>query len=193
MANIPDSGRYHTVTPTILVKDAAKLIEFVKQLFDAAEVERFEGPGGAVMHAEVKIGDSTVMLGDAQEEEFPVSLYVYVADVDATLSAGARSGCPLDEGAGRPVLRRPLGGGEGPLRKPLGPRRSDRGRPRRRRAQAGRSRRHAADCRLTGSTPLQRWASQPAEARPFEASRRVCVNAPHQPSSRLGDGVVMVP
>lgn len=80
---IPDG--YHTVTPVLTVHGAAKLIEFLKQAFDAKEVYRLPGPDGAVMHAEVKIGGSMVMLGEATDEwkPMPAKIALYVEDADA--------------------------------------------------------------------------------------------------------------
>jgi uncharacterized glyoxalase superfamily protein PhnB len=92
---IPDG--YHSVTPYLAVEGAARLIDFLKQTFDAQEVERMMSPDGNVRHAEVKIGDSIVMLGEAsgQWKPMPSILYVYVNDTDATyhraLQAGATS------------------------------------------------------------------------------------------------------
>jgi PhnB protein len=62
---IPDG--YHTVTPYLIVKGAANAIEFYKKAFGASEVMRMGGPDGKVGHAEIRIGDSRVMLAD----EFP--------------------------------------------------------------------------------------------------------------------------
>jgi catechol 2,3-dioxygenase-like lactoylglutathione lyase family enzyme len=62
---IPDG--YHTVTPYLIVGDAARAIEFYKQAFGAVEVMRMDGPAGKVGHAEIRIGDSPIMLAD----EFP--------------------------------------------------------------------------------------------------------------------------
>src|SRR6202790_5784545 len=62
---IPDG--YHTLTPFLTVKDAARAIEFYKQAFGAEERGVMKGPDGKVMHAEMKIGDSIIMLAD----EFP--------------------------------------------------------------------------------------------------------------------------
>ena len=62
---IPDG--YHTATPYLIVNGGARAIDFYKQAFGATEVMRMPGPGGKVMHAEVKIGDSRIMLAD----EFP--------------------------------------------------------------------------------------------------------------------------
>ncbi len=61
---IPDG--YHTVTPVLTVQEAAKLIDFLKQAFDAKEMYRLDGPDGTVMHPELKIGDSMVMVGEPQ-------------------------------------------------------------------------------------------------------------------------------
>jgi len=99
---IPDG--YHSVQPYLMVKGAKGLLEFVKNVFDATEIENVSGPAGTVMHAEVKIGDSIVMMADAQGPWQPTTaaLYVYVKDVDATykkaLAAGATSSMePADQ------------------------------------------------------------------------------------------------
>ena len=88
---------YHTVTPYLVVTGAAKLIDFLKQAFDAKEVVRMAAPGGPVVHAELRIGDSMVMMGEAggPNPAMPAQLYVYVKDVDAiykkALAAGGTS------------------------------------------------------------------------------------------------------
>jgi PhnB protein len=88
---------YHTLTPYLVVEGAARLIDFLKAAFDAKETERMAAPGDRIGHAEVRIGDSVVMLGDAHGEHKPLQamLYVYVDDADATyrraLAAGATS------------------------------------------------------------------------------------------------------
>ena len=76
---------YHTVTPYLFVPNAARMIEFMKQAFDATELERFLQQDGSVGHGEVRIGDSVVMIAQAREEwqAMPTSLYLYVPDVDA--------------------------------------------------------------------------------------------------------------
>jgi PhnB protein len=92
---IPDG--YHSVQPYFIVKGAKSLLEFLKKVFDARETENMTGPDGIIMHAEVKIGDSTIMMADAQGPHQPTTaaVYVYVPDVDATykkaLAAGATS------------------------------------------------------------------------------------------------------
>ena len=60
---------YHTVTPSIVVAGAAKAIDFYKKALGAEEVMRFPGPDGTIMHAEIRIGDSTIMLGDEMPEQ----------------------------------------------------------------------------------------------------------------------------
>jgi uncharacterized glyoxalase superfamily protein PhnB len=88
---------YHTVTPYLIVEGASRLIDFMKQAFDAREVERMAMPDGTIRHAEVKVGDSMIMMGDAGGDwkAMPASLYLYVDDADATyrraLQAGATS------------------------------------------------------------------------------------------------------
>jgi PhnB protein len=96
MAAKPIPDGFHTVTPALVVDGAAKLIDFLKAVFGAEELRRMRGPGNTVMHAEVRIGDSIVMLGDAAHEpRMPGRLYVYLRDVDAAyrraLEAGATS------------------------------------------------------------------------------------------------------
>ena len=89
---IPDG--YHSVTPYLAAPGIAKLIDFLKQAFGATEVERFSRPDGTVQHAEIKIGDSMVMLGEPQDasKAMPATLYVYVADTDATYQRAVQAG-----------------------------------------------------------------------------------------------------
>src|SRR5271157_3475908 len=89
---IPDGN--HTVTPYLVVEDVPKLIDFLKQAFGAQELGRMAHPNGGVMHAEVKIGDSKVMMGEAMGEwkAKPCSLYLYVEDVDAVYQRAIQAG-----------------------------------------------------------------------------------------------------
>jgi PhnB protein len=101
---------YHSVTPYVIVHDAAAAIDFYKRAFGATEVLRMPGPDGKVGHAEVKIGDSHVMLADEYPDMgarsakslggSPVSLMVYVPDVDAiakqAVAAGAKETRPVE-------------------------------------------------------------------------------------------------
>ena len=87
---------YRTVTPFLHVAEAAKLIDFLQQAFAAKVVYRMDAPDGSVKHAEVKIGDSMVMIGQAPEgQNMPSMLYLYVPDTDAlyisAIAAGATS------------------------------------------------------------------------------------------------------
>jgi PhnB protein len=84
---------YHSVTPSLVVKGAAKLIEFVKEAFGAEEAFRMPGPTGEIMHAEIRIGDSVVMLNDAMRQSPTNStLFLYVADVDRTYQRALKAG-----------------------------------------------------------------------------------------------------
>lgn len=85
MSAKPIPEGYHTVTPYLVVEGAAKLIDFLKQAFDAEETFRMPMPDGSIMHAEVKIGDSMVMMGEASEKwkAMPCAIYLYVNDADA--------------------------------------------------------------------------------------------------------------
>jgi uncharacterized glyoxalase superfamily protein PhnB len=98
MAVKPIPEGYHSVTPYLAVEGADKLLDFVKQAFNSADAhECMRRPDGTIQHAEVKIGDSTVMLCEAtgQWKPRPSTLYLYVTDVDATyrraLEVGATS------------------------------------------------------------------------------------------------------
>jgi PhnB protein len=88
---------YHTVTPYLAVNGAAKLLDFLKATFGAQEKEMMRRPDGTIGHAEVTIGNSVVMLGEAAGDfkPTPATLYVYVEDADAiyarALAAGATS------------------------------------------------------------------------------------------------------
>lgn len=89
---IPDG--YHSVTPYLVVSGASKLIDFLKQSFEAEEIERIASPDGAIMHAEVRIGDSVIMMGDATGESNPMpgTLHLYVNDADAAYQRALRAG-----------------------------------------------------------------------------------------------------
>ena len=97
---------YHVITPSIVVRGAAEAIEFYKKAFGAKEINRMAGPDGRVMHAEIRIGDSIVMLGD----EFPAmgskspltvggissSLMIYTEDVDSAYARAIAAGCTAE-------------------------------------------------------------------------------------------------
>lgn len=102
---------YHTVTPNLVVEDAAKALDFYRKAFGAEETVRMPGPNGRIMHAEFRIGDSVLMLGEGMPDRAPnhpkalggtpVSLYVYMDNVDAAwkraLDAGAKQIMPLQD------------------------------------------------------------------------------------------------
>ncbi len=89
---IPEGS--HTVTPYLIVEDAARVIEFAKQTFGANETERMTEPGGRIMHAEIRVGDSLIMLGEpmGKFQPMPTMLYVYVPDTDATYRKALQAG-----------------------------------------------------------------------------------------------------
>ena len=101
---------YHTVTPQLTLENAAQTIEWYKKAFGAEEKSRAVGPDGKVMHAELRIGDSRIMVNDAMGGAkgvkslggSPASLWVYVEDCDAlfnrALGAGAQvAGGPMGQ------------------------------------------------------------------------------------------------
>jgi PhnB protein len=89
---IPDG--FHTVTPYLLVSDAARLIEFLKQAFGAEVVRQSTRPDGGILHAQVRVGDSPVMMGEVSGpwQPMPGSLYLYVPDTDAVYRRALRAG-----------------------------------------------------------------------------------------------------
>jgi PhnB protein len=93
----PIPAGYRTVTPYLVVRNVPRLIEFLQQAFGATELMRSLRPDGSVMHAEVKIGDSRVMMGEASVSAPPMPgcVHLYVVDTDAlyhlALQAGATS------------------------------------------------------------------------------------------------------
>jgi PhnB protein len=100
---VPDG--YHTATPYLVVDRAAKALDFYARAFGAAERMRMPGPGGKVGHAEIKIGDSVIMLADEHPEMgargprayggAAVSLHLYVPDVDATVKQAVAAGAKV--------------------------------------------------------------------------------------------------
>lgn len=122
--SIPDG--YHTVTPYLIIKNAANALEFYKNAFGAKELFRMPGPDGRVMHAEIKIGDSRIMLADECPEMnarspqalggSPVSLLLYVENVDTFFNQAVSAGAKVD----RPVKDQFYGDRSGSLSDPYG-------------------------------------------------------------------------
>jgi PhnB protein len=100
VSKIPEG--YHSVTPYLICKDAGRALEYYKKAFGAEELSRHEMPGGKIGHAEIKIGDSPIMLADEFPEMnalspltiggSPVSLMLYVDDVDAVFKRAVAEG-----------------------------------------------------------------------------------------------------
>jgi PhnB protein len=102
---------YHTVTPYLIIDGAAKAIDFYKKAFGATEIMRMPGPDGKIGHAEIKIGDSPIMMADENQQmghrgpkalgSTPVSILLYVEDADKVFnqatSAGAKSVRPMKD------------------------------------------------------------------------------------------------
>jgi PhnB protein len=96
---------YHSVTPYLILSSASEAIAFYKKALGAEEVLRLDGPGGRIHHAEIKIGDSCIMLADEHPEiqalspktigGSPVSIHLYVEDVDAAVARAVAAGAKL--------------------------------------------------------------------------------------------------
>jgi PhnB protein len=97
---------FHTVTPQLTLDDAAKAIEWYKKALGAEEVMRGEGPDGKIMHAELRIGNSIIMLNDEMGMgksaktlgASPISLWVYVDDCDALFNRAVAAGAQVPPG-----------------------------------------------------------------------------------------------
>ena len=117
---------YHTATPYLIIKGAADAIEFYKKAFGATELMRMPAPDGKIGHAEIKIGNSPIMLADEFPEMgykspttlggSPVSIMIYVEDVDAVFSQAIATGGKEQ----RPVKDQFYGDRMGTLEDPFG-------------------------------------------------------------------------
>jgi PhnB protein len=126
MAVRPIPEGYHTATPYLIVHDAAGAIEYYRKAFGAEELMRFPTPDGKIGHAEIKIGDSHVMLADESPEMghrsakafggSPISLMVYVPDVDKQVAQAVAAGGKLV----RPVANQFYGDRTGGIDDPFG-------------------------------------------------------------------------
>ena len=105
VSHIPQG--YNSITPYLIIKGAAQAIEYYKEVFGATEVFRMDQPDGKVGHAELKIGDSRIMLADenpnmgqghasaASIGASPVSLYLYIPDVDRVVERAVAAGAKI--------------------------------------------------------------------------------------------------
>ena len=117
---------YHSVTPYLIINDAARAIDFYKKVFGATEVMRMADPNGKVGHAEIQIGNSKIMLADEHPEMghrspqslggSPVGLHLYLKDVDGTVEKAVAAGAKLE----RPVKDQFYGDRSGQIRDPFG-------------------------------------------------------------------------
>jgi PhnB protein len=117
---------YHSATPYLIVKGAAEAIDFYKRTFGATETFRMADPSGGIAHAEIKIGDSVIMLADEHPNMgyrgprslggSAVSIMLYVTDVDGTFDSAIKAGAK----AQRPVANQFYGDRSGTLEDPFG-------------------------------------------------------------------------
>ena len=123
---IPDS--YRRVTPSLTIQGAAKALEFYAAVFGATERMRTPGPGGTIVHAEILIGDSVVIIADEEPSQgtkappygglpgSPTSLFIYVEDVDAVIANAVELGASLQ----RPATTQFYGDRDGYIIDPFG-------------------------------------------------------------------------
>ncbi len=117
---------YHSVTPYLIIKGATEAIDFYKKAFGATELFRMPAPGGKIGHAEIKIGDSPIMLADESPEMgykspqslggSPISIMIYVTDVDTVFKQAIAAGGKEQ----RPVKDQFYGDRSGTLEDPFG-------------------------------------------------------------------------
>lgn len=117
---------YHTATPYLIIQGAAAALDFYKKVFGATEIMRMAQPEGKIGHAEIRIGDSVVMLADEVPQMgyrgpkslggSPVSLMLYVEDVDAAVARAVAAGAKLTQ----PVQDKFYGDRNGVIEDPLG-------------------------------------------------------------------------
>jgi PhnB protein len=98
---------YNSITPYLIIKGAAQAIDYYKEVFGATELFRMDGPDGKVGHAELKIGESRIMLADENPDmgtghesaarigASPVSLYLYIPDVDLVVERAVAAGAKI--------------------------------------------------------------------------------------------------
>jgi PhnB protein len=90
---------YNSVSPYLVVKGAEKMIQLLETVFGAKRLRRYDNPDGTIMHAELQIADSVVMMGDASETYPPnqLLLHVYVPNVDEVYQRALAAGCQPEQ------------------------------------------------------------------------------------------------
>lgn len=127
MSKVPHIPKgFNTITPYLVIKGAAQAIEYYKNVFGATVLVRMDGPNGTVGHAELQIGDSRIMLADENPQmghksatsigASPVSLYIYLPDVDRVVEKAVAQGAKLQ----RPVQDQFYGDRSGFIQDPFG-------------------------------------------------------------------------
>jgi PhnB protein len=127
MPNVkPVPEGFHSVTPYLFVRSAASAIDFYKNIFGATEIMRMPGANGKIMHAELRIGDSIVMLADENPQTgvmspqtiggFSVGMHLYVENVDQVIQKAVESGAKLL----RPIKNQFYGDRSGSILDPFG-------------------------------------------------------------------------
>ena len=107
MSTQPIPAGYHSVTPYLIIKGAARALDFYQRAFGATELMRIPGPGDAVMHAEILLGDSHIMLADECPQMnalspqtlggSPVLLHLYVPEADAMFAQAIAAGASVEQ------------------------------------------------------------------------------------------------
>jgi len=102
----PIPANYHTITPNLVCRNAAQAIDFYKSALGATEIVRMPGPHGEIMHAELKIGDSTFFVNDSMSKtppsgpeagaSNPMYIHLYVTDVDTVFNRAVKGGARVD-------------------------------------------------------------------------------------------------
>ena len=127
MPNVkPVPEGYHNITPYLFVRSAASAIDFYKNIFGATEIMRMPGSNGKIMHAELRIGDSIVMLADENPQTgmmspqtvggFSVGMHLYLENVDQVVQKAVESGAKLL----RPIKNQFYGDRSGSVLDPFG-------------------------------------------------------------------------
>lgn len=90
---------YNSSSSYFIVNGAQKFIDLLKEIFDAKELRRYDMPDGTIMHAEIQLDDSVLMLGDSSDKFPPVAMvmHVYVPNVDETFNKAIKAGCEVIE------------------------------------------------------------------------------------------------